>query len=215
MAYHIIDMSADPRSGQFAYFRHMADPYAAVTVSVDVTQLLHTAGKTHFFHTFLYVVTRAANRVPQLRRRILGEQVVEYDFCPPSYTAMKPDGVYVYCTPTEMKPYREYIPYCLACQQSVIERGTLTEDGDALGHLYVSCLPWLHYTALKQPLLSGDESHPTIQWGKYEADACGRVQMPVTLAVNHALADGLHISRFFQNLEEEMAALCSEIKEIK
>ena len=212
-AYREIDMLKDPRSGQFQYFRHMTDPYASVTVSVDVTELLETAGTAHFFQTVLYLVTLAANSVPQLRRRFMGEGVVEYDFCPPSYTCMKPDGVYVYCTPMEMKPYREYIDYCRACQAQVIARGTLTEDGDPLGHLYVSCLPWLHYTSLKPPVESCEDSHPMIHWGKYEACGDGHIQMPVTLSVNHALADGLHISRFFQCFEEEVAKLCREINQ--
>jgi len=34
--------------------------------------------------------------------------------------------------------------------------------------------------------------------------------MPVTLSVNHALADGLHIARFFRELTDEMAKLCRE-----
>ena len=31
--------------------------------------------------------------------------------------------------------------------------------------------------------------------------------LPVTLTVHHALADGLHISRFYENLGRELAAL--------
>ena len=32
-----VDVAADPRSGQFAYFRAMADPWAGITVPVDIT----------------------------------------------------------------------------------------------------------------------------------------------------------------------------------
>ena len=63
-----------------------------------------------FFLSFLYAVTRAANAVPQLRRRILEDgTVAEFDWCPPSYTAMKPDGVYVYCTVEGDLPYDAFI----------------------------------------------------------------------------------------------------------
>ena len=40
---------------------------------------------------------RAANGVPELRRRIRGDQVVEYDRCPSSHTVALPDGTYCYC----------------------------------------------------------------------------------------------------------------------
>ena len=87
MAYRIVNMASDPRSGQFAYFRSMADPWAGITVPVDITEF-HAALKGRpFFLSFLYALTRAANAVPELRRRLLDGQVVEFDRCCPSYTA--------------------------------------------------------------------------------------------------------------------------------
>ena len=100
MTRKIIDMTKDPRGGQFEYFRTMTDPWAGITVPVDITALLASLNGRPFFLSYLYAVMRAANAVPELRRRLLPDgQVVEYDHCDPSYTVMKPDGtgVYVYC----------------------------------------------------------------------------------------------------------------------
>ena len=100
MTRKIIDMTKDPRGGQFEYFRTMTDPWAGITVPVDITDLLASLNGRPFFLSYLYAVMRAANAVPELRRRLLPDgQVVEYDHCDPSYTVMKPDGtgVYVYC----------------------------------------------------------------------------------------------------------------------
>ena len=86
-------MTKDPRGGQFEYFRSMTDPWAGITVPVDITELLVSLHGRPFFLSFLYAVMRAANAVPELRRRLLPDgQVVEYDHCDPSYTVMKPDG---------------------------------------------------------------------------------------------------------------------------
>ena len=207
MGYHIIDMTSDPRCGQFAYFRQMAYPFAGITAEIDITDFMACKGQRPFFLSFLYAVTRAANAVPQLRRRILEDgTVVEFDWCPPSYTAMKPDGVYVYCTVEGDLPYDAFIALGQRRQREVLERGTLTEDGDARSFFFVSSLPWLHYSQLEHPMVSPDDSNPRISWGKY-VTANGRTTLPVSLFVNHALADGLHISRFFRNLETELAAL--------
>ena len=93
MARKIVDMTKDPRGGQFEYFRSMTDPWAGITVPVDITDLLDSLHGRPFFLSFLYAVMRAANAVPELRRRLLPDgQVVEYDHCDPSYTVMKPDG---------------------------------------------------------------------------------------------------------------------------
>lgn len=54
-------------------------------------------------------------------------------------------------------------------------------------------------------------SDPRINWGKY-VTRDGRTTLPVSLFVNHALADGLHISRFYENLGRELAALAEQWK---
>ena len=67
MTRKIIDMTKDPRGGQFEYFRTMTDPWAGITVPVDITDLLASLNGRPFFLSYLYAVTRAANAVPQLR----------------------------------------------------------------------------------------------------------------------------------------------------
>ena len=193
MGYRVVDMSADPRCGQFAYFRRMTFPFAGITAEVDITDLMAARNGRPFFLSMLYAVTRAVNAVPQLRRRITEDgAVVEYDWCAPSYTAMKPDGVYVYCTVEGDLPYDEFVRLGQSRQREVLERGTLTEDGDIRGMIFVSSVPWLHYTQLQHPAESPDDSNPRISWGKY-VTANGRTTLPVSLFVNHALADGLTV----------------------
>ena len=149
------------------------------------------------------------------RRRLLPDgRVAEYDWCPPSYTAMKPDGVYVYCTVEGDMPYGTFIAEGQRRQREVLERGTLTEDGDVRSFFFVSSVPWVHYSQLQHPAESPDDSNPRISWGKY-VTVNGRTTLPVSLFVNHALADGLHISRFFLNLEKELADMTRQWNESK
>ena len=213
MHYTIIDMEKDPRCGQFAYFRGMTFPFAGLTVEMDITDMMAARDGRPFFLSMLYAAVRAANAVPQLRRRILPDgRVAEYDWCAPSYTAMKSDGVYVYCNVEGALPYDEFVAQGQRRQREVLERGTLTEDGDVLSYFFVSSLPWMHYSQLQHPAESPDDSNPRISWGKY-VTVNGRTTLPVSLFVNHALADGLHISRFFMNLEEELAAMTRQWNE--
>lgn len=215
MHYTIIDMEKDPRCGQFAYFRAMQYPFASVTVEVDITDMMTARGSRPFFLSMLYAVVRAANAVPQLRRRLLPDgRVAEYDWCAPSYTVMKPDGVYVYCTVEGDMPYGTFIAERQRRQREVLERGTLTEDGDVRSFFFVSSVPWVHYSQLQHPAESPDDSNPRISWGKY-VTVNGRTTLPVSLFVNRALADGLHISRFFLNLEKELADMTRQWNESK
>ena len=94
MAWKFVDMERDPRREQFAYFRDFANPYLGVTAEVDVTEVLDWTRRTgtSFFLAVLYAAVRAANAVPELRRRLRGGEVVEYDQCPSSHTVALPDG---------------------------------------------------------------------------------------------------------------------------
>ena len=64
MGYRVVDMSADPRCGQFAYFRRMTFPFAGITAEVDITDLMAARNGRPFFLSMLYAVTRAVNAVP-------------------------------------------------------------------------------------------------------------------------------------------------------
>ena len=54
MSYQLIDMTKDPRSGQFAYFRQMLFPFAGVTAEVDITDFAARRQGRPFFLSFLH-----------------------------------------------------------------------------------------------------------------------------------------------------------------
>ena len=45
-------MAEDPRGGQFAYFRAMADPWAGITVPVDITAFYNALDGRPFSSAF-------------------------------------------------------------------------------------------------------------------------------------------------------------------
>ena len=212
MAWHWVDMSRDPRRDQFAYFQTLTNPYVGVTVQVDVTDLSERCRETgaSFFLAVLYAAVRAANGVPELRRRIRGDRVAEYDRCPSSHTVALSDGTYCYCRLEADRPFGEFLPYAAAEQERVKGAPSLEDGEDGESLLFVSCVPWLSYTALTQPTPTPADSNPRITWGRWYRQE-GRTLLPVTLLANHALVDGIHIARFFENLDREMAALCGRV----
>ena len=47
---------------------------------------------------------------------------------------------------------------------------------------------------------------PVVTWGRYEEER-GRLIMPLTMNIHHAVADGFHLSRFFREVQELMDGL--------
>ena len=207
MDYRVIDWEHYPRKAHFEYFSAMADPYAGVTVEVDVTRFLEVCrgAGLPFFLSFLYCAGRAANAVPQLRQRIAEGRPVEFARCDTSHTVLREDGTYSYCRLDCMQPFEAYLPEAIKRQEEAKLRGDLDDGEDALSLFFVSTLPWVRYTALRQPAPTPADSNPRITWGRFAAEG-ERTMMPVTLLVNHALVDGVHIGRFFAALEGELDA---------
>ena len=68
-----------------------------------------------------------------------------------------------------------------------------------------SYISWLSCDALNIELPDGCLYFlPIINWGKYREEG-GRLLMPVSVRMNHAVADGYLIANVFRLLEKEMA----------
>lgn len=204
--YQLIDMEQYPRRTHFEYFRTMEYPYVGVTVNVDVTELRAFSHKhdCSFYLLFMHAAALAADNIPELRRRIHGDAIIEYEQCGTSHTEALDDGTYRYCTLYHHMPLEEYLHEAEARRLECRSEKGLCEDEDVDSLYFISTLPSVHYTALIQPTAGKDESNPRITWGKYEQDTSGRLMMPVSLLCHHALVDGRHIGAFYEQLKVEM-----------
>lgn len=208
MEAHIVDMNSYKRKAHFDYFRSLPYPYTGVTIDVDVTAALRYSKEHHcsFYLTMLHAAALAADAVPEFRQRIRGDQIIEYAECPTSHTERTKEGTYCYCTLHHHMNLPDYFAHAKEARSSCGARG-ITEDAAVESLYFCSTLPWLHYTSLIQPVACGDDSNPRITWGKYEVSDAGRVMMPMSVLVHHALVDGSHIAQFYDHLKQQIEAL--------
>ena len=109
-----------------------------------------------------------------------------------------------YCRLQHNLPFDEYMAYAEKVRKQSREEACLEDDESVRSSFFISAVPWLHYSALIQPVAGGEESNPRITWDKAQKDFNGRDQMPVTVLVHHGLADGIHIAQFYQNIEKRI-----------
>ena len=143
--------------------------------------------------------------MPEFRQRIQNGQIVEYDHCRTSHTVALDDGTYCYCNLESDMGFADYIPYAVREQEKAKEEATIHEE-DNLDMIFISTLPWLSYTSLVQPVPMPADSNPRITWGKYFQQE-GKTFLPLSVLCHHALADGLHIARFYEQLDKEISAV--------
>lgn len=71
----------------------------------------------------------------------------------------------------------------------------------------VSCLPWVRYQHFDVHVFDeGTFLAPVITWGRYEEEQ-GKLVMPLTMNIHHAVADGFHLSRFFREVQDWIDSL--------
>jgi len=199
----VIDLSTWPRRHHFAFFNTVTYPHFNLCVNVDVTVLraLIKARDISFTVALVYLLTRAANGIPEFRCRIRDAQVVEHDVVHPSMTVLTQDEVFSFCT----MPYDDHFPTFATHAAAAIARaeaGVILEDGPGQDDLlFMTALPWVSFTGLQHPIhMDPVDSVPRIAWGKF-ASAGERLQMPLSVQAHHGLMDGLHVGRYFEQLQ--------------
>jgi chloramphenicol O-acetyltransferase type A len=68
---------------------------------------------------------------------------------------------------------------------------------------YMSCLPWVDFTAMTNPVDGPDDCVPRVTWGKFVPHS-GAWRLSVSVQVHHALVDGLHLGRFYETLQSRL-----------
>ncbi len=78
---HVIDKESWHRRDHFEFYRTFANPSFNLCVPVEAQRLYECAKdrQVSFFQLALYALLRAANAVPQLKQRMQGDDIIEYD----------------------------------------------------------------------------------------------------------------------------------------
>lgn len=204
-----IDLESYPRRSHFEYFRHLAYPYVGMTAQVDVTGLLAKAKELggSSFLACLWAAARAANSVPELRQRIIGDSIAEFDYCQTAHTVALPDETFCNCRTDSTLPFEAFLAAGKAAQEEAkTHHGFVSTQEDETDLIFVSCVPWVAFTQVIQPTPIPADCNPRIVFGKYVPEG-DRVKLPVGIQANHALVDGRHIGEFYQAFENISEAI--------
>ena len=216
MGYRVIDRETYYRKGVFRRFSEDCKCSLSMTARVDVTDLVawsKTKGRK-FYLNFLYILCRALNSREDYRMeyRWQTDELICYDVIHPIQYVFHED------TETFTEVYSTYDPdyetfYAAALRDLEAGKGTRDLGLDDANHpnwFDASYIPWVSYDALHLELPDGYlYLAPIVNWGKYRPEN-GRLMMPVTVRMNHAVADGFLVANVFRLLDREMAAFVGE-----
>jgi chloramphenicol O-acetyltransferase type A len=213
----VIDLESWPRREHFRLYSGFEFPHVNICVQLDITELWTNRARAGASPTLalVYVITRAANRVPELRQRIRGGQVVEHEVVHPLITVLGEDDLfgvvtldYNACFATFASRAEE--PLARAKEHISMEEFPHDQAGafprDDL--LSFTILPWLEFTGFAITRRPQVDCIPLLAIGKVQ-EAGERYLLPFFVNFHHALADGLHLARLVKYIEEEARALAA------
>lgn len=199
-----IDLETYPRRSHYEYFRSLAYPYVGLTANVEVTDLVAAAKKLGGapFLACLYAAANAANAVPELRQRIVGERIVQFNHCDTAHTVAMPDKTFCNCRTDCRRSFADFLVYGKACQEEAkTHHGFVSTQDDETDLIFVSCVPWVAFTQVIQPAPIPADCNPRIIFGRFIPEG-DKIKMPLAIQCNHALVDGRHLGEFYQAFEE-------------
>lgn len=198
----VIDLSSWARKEHFETFRRFNRPHFSMCAEVDMTAAM-LAMRDHpvSLNTLIvFLVARAANDIPEFRQRIRGESVVEHEVVHPASTIMAANDLFTFAF---MEFNTDFDAFATAMAKEVARVQATPSLEDPPGRddlLFMTAIPWVAFTSFEHPM-PGDpnDSIPRFAWGR-----CAQIgkhhKMPLNLQVHHALADGLHASRFYERI---------------
>jgi len=220
MNYRVINREQYYRKGVFRHFSEDCKCSTSMTARVDVTELVEHSKKTgtKFYVNFLYALSKALNSRDDYKMGWLHEtrELICYDRINPTHYVFYEDTET--CTPVYSAYTDDYALFYRNVLADIEKAKQTREYGlDAANHpnwFDASYISWLSYDSLNIELPDGYLYFmPIVNWGRYREEN-GRVMMPVSVRLNHAVADGYLVANVFRLLEKEMKALtCFDLRE--
>jgi len=199
-----INLETWPRREHFEVFRTFDYPHFNMCANVDLTGFYHFVKKHGFSLNVatVYVLTRAANSIPEFRYRIRGDSIVEHEVVHPSSTIMGKDDVFSFCGLEYQESFPAFSAKAAEKIARVQERPRLSEEDQGRDDwLFMTAIPWVSFTSFMHPLRFPVDSMPRFAWGKFFEEG-NSLKMPLSVQGHHALMDGLHVGRYFEVVQD-------------
>ena len=193
------------RRQQFEFFKDYHNPFFNICTTVDVTPLLdltRSIENISFFIAYHFFSIKATNEVEPFRYRLRGDRILVHDRIHAGTTLLLADENFTFAYFDYEEDFEVFHAHAKATIKSAKAAGVqLYQRAEQDDLIYHSVIPWATFTSISHARKGGrHESVPKIAFGKYREDG-GRMMMPVSVEVHHALMDGLHVGQYFERLE--------------
>lgn len=207
MNYKIVDLDQWERGELFQFYIDKMRIVMSLTVDVDVAPLVAFAKKSglKFYPLMIWVVSKVVNSHEEFKYSWDAEgNLIQWDVLSPSYADFhKEDENFTKMVTPFSEDLFEFHSRFVQDRKTYRNVRAVVEN-QPKNFFDVSCLPWVRYRHFDVHVFDeGKFLAPVITWGKYEEEH-GKLVMPLTMNIHHAVADGFHLSRFFKEVQRRI-----------
>ena len=198
-----IDIHKWARREHFRAYSGFDQPHFAMCTNVDLTSFYPFVEQREYSFTvaIVYVLSRAANAIPEFRHRIREGRVVEHEVVNPSTTILVGGDLFSFCIIGYDKEFSSFVVRATERIAYVKEHPTLKDEPGQDDLLFMTPIPWVSFTSFMHPLPSRPaDSVPRFAWGKLFEEG-EFLKMPLAVQGHHALMDGVHMGRFYAEVQ--------------
>jgi chloramphenicol O-acetyltransferase type A len=199
-----IDMQTWPRREHFKVYSAFDHPHFGLCANVDLTTFYPVVKQRgiSFNVAIVYVLSQAANAIPEFRYRIRAGEVIEHEIVHPSTTILADDDLFSFCTLDYIEDFSSFAARAAEQIAYVQAHSTLEDEPGRDDLLYMTAIPWVSFTSFMHPMhLQPADSVPRFAWGKFFEDG-EFLKMPLSVQGHHALMDGIHVGRFYAKVQD-------------
>jgi len=204
-----INIETWKRKDTYRFFRTYDSPFFNITANVEVTNAYKFAKENNysFFLLCLYASSKAANSVEEFRYRIREDKIICYDEVQPGSTILLDDETFRYGYFKFHNDLNEFHRLGLETINHIKIHPVFEPHSEKDDAIYYTVIPWISFTAFEHAKMhKATDSVPRIAFGKYSGQT-DKMLMPVSVQVNHALMDGIHVAKYFEKFQEQLNAL--------
>ena len=210
MNYKVIDKETYYRKGVYRHFTEDCKCSTSMTARIDVTELVDFSKKsdTKFYLNFLYLLSKVLNSRDDYKMDYFydSDELICYDVINPCHYVFHEDTETCTTVHSEYcEDYGTFYKNALADLEEAKKNREYVFDDEKFPNWFdASYISWLSYDSLHLELPDGYLYFPPIvNWGRYREEN-GRLMMPVTVRLNHAIADGFLVANVFRLLAQEI-----------
>ena len=194
------------RKDTFEFFLNFENPFFNLTAPVDVTNLRKFC-KTHqlsFSLASLFYSIQTANQIPEFRWRLVEEKLIEFDKIHATQTILNGDETFSFCYFELTENVFEFVENGKKAIEKYKKLRTFEVEADRLDLIYYSTIPWVAFTGYKNATrLDFSRTVPRIVSGKLFEEN-GKMKLPHSVEVHHSMMDGIHVGKYFNQLQEKL-----------